>query len=108
MRQTAVKPNDLTSSIQTSELLRETEACTLAEAKSKASLLRLSSKVIDLPISELTSKLPGSAEGRDALLAGLHQLRRRLETDVSVVSAAAARIEAALECAIENCKAESY
>ena len=63
----------------------------LAEARAKAGLLLICSSAIDANASEVLDLLPGDPEARAAFLGTLHQLRRRLETDRSLIEAALAR-----------------
>jgi len=63
----------------------------LAEARAKARLLLICSRAIDANPSQVLDLLPADPEARAAFLGTLHQMRRRLETDRSMVEAALAR-----------------
>jgi len=63
----------------------------LAEAQARARLLLICSKAIDANSSDVLSLLPDTKSARETLLGTLHQLRRRLDVDRSIIEAALAR-----------------
>ena len=63
----------------------------LAEARARVRLLLICSRVIDANPLEVGHFLPADPDAKATMLGTLHQLRRRLEVDRSLIEAALAR-----------------
>ena len=66
----------------------------LAELNARQNLIRLCSQIVDSDGARIPYLLSCENVAKSNVLAGLHSLRRRLETDAAIVGAALARVEA--------------